>query len=420
MPVLRLLVLTLVSASLAAGGPPSCKQIKAIDKAIEHWLALKDSNNPFYVVLFGFGVGDVLHPDPPPSVQASPPANFPCNDGAAKPPKTASTSLARRNVSSKGTVAAPLLDTTSSTFLYITDPGDDAIQVVDAATFATQATIQLPAGGTPQGIAITPDGAYAWVVEKGFAGPPVTASSLQIISTFSNQIVGSIQLPSLISPSWIAIAPDGRTAYVSNEGYDFLNNAAATDSILTIDIGSMTLTGQIPSPRVNIQIPSSGYAHFDRLAVSPDGTLLDVMTQFGVFVFDTLTNTQISPNPSDALALPNVFPPIAPIEGTQVVFHPNGTQAYYLSQCPHPNGGSACLAVFDITTAAVVNTVVLGPNYPYTTEPNALGITADGLTVLIYEFNSGDLIPVYTSNDKVGSHQPGTPATHVIFFNLAQ
>jgi YVTN family beta-propeller protein len=68
----------------------------------------------------------------------------------------------------------------------------------------------IAVGGSPSAIAITPDGAAAYVAS---ASP----GAVSVIDTRTNQVVGP-QIPVGVSPSAIAITPDGGTAYVSRLG----------------------------------------------------------------------------------------------------------------------------------------------------------------------------------------------------------
>src|SRR5262249_13882352 len=135
--------------------------------------------------------------------------------------------------------------------------------------------------------------------------PGANASEIEIIDTSSRQVVRSIPLGPLIFAKWIAMAPDGKTAYVTNYGLGQLGTSGAVNSILIVDVATQKVTGQILPPLLNPQRPEIGSPFFRRLAVSPDGTLLYAVSDLGIFVFDTLTNTQVNPPPS-AFALVNI------------------------------------------------------------------------------------------------------------------
>jgi YVTN family beta-propeller protein len=69
----------------------------------------------------------------------------------------------------------------------------------------------IPVGDQPTAIAITPDGATAYVANLGSA-------DVTPISVATN--VPGTPIPTAIGPQGIAITPDGATAYVTNAGSD--------------------------------------------------------------------------------------------------------------------------------------------------------------------------------------------------------
>ncbi|MBV8211771.1 MAG: beta-propeller fold lactonase family protein [Verrucomicrobia bacterium] len=102
--------------------------------------------------------------------------------------------------------------------VYITNQ-DGTVSVINTATKKVTATINTNSGNNHAypGSAITPNGNYFYVVAQ---------SSLQVVmvSTATNQIVGTaIPMPNF--PSFIVIAPNGKTAYI-----------AANDEIIVVDI----------------------------------------------------------------------------------------------------------------------------------------------------------------------------------------
>ena len=51
-------------------------------------------------------------------------------------------------------------------FFYVTNNGNDTVSVIDTATNSITATV--PVGARPSGVAITPDGSFAYVVSSPF------------------------------------------------------------------------------------------------------------------------------------------------------------------------------------------------------------------------------------------------------------
>src|SRR5258708_5685333 len=70
---------------------------------------------------------------------------------------------------------------------------------------------QLSLGGNfPHGAALTPDGKRLWTVQAGEA-----ADGVRIVSLATRRVTQTLKLPG--ASGGIAIAPDGRHAYVSGE-----------------------------------------------------------------------------------------------------------------------------------------------------------------------------------------------------------
>jgi YVTN family beta-propeller protein len=62
---------------------------------------------------------------------------------------------------------APLLSTAAGggTFAYVTNGGSGTVSVIRTADNTVTATVTV--GGSPEGVAITPDGAFAYVTNSG-------------------------------------------------------------------------------------------------------------------------------------------------------------------------------------------------------------------------------------------------------------
>ncbi|MCD2158387.1 YncE family protein, partial [Rhodococcus cerastii] len=74
-----------------------------------------------------------------------------------------------------------------------------------AAADTVVATVGV--GGRPDGVAITPDGAHAYVVNYG-------SSSVSVIDTATNTVTATVGVGN--RPTGVAITPDGAHAYVSS------------------------------------------------------------------------------------------------------------------------------------------------------------------------------------------------------------
>jgi YVTN family beta-propeller protein len=122
----------------------------------------------------------------------------------------------------------------------------------------------ITVGEGPVAIAITPNGRTAYVTNED-------SDDVSVIDTQTNQVVGSRIEVNLI-PSWVAITPDGRSAYVANYN---------GGQVSVID----TQTNQL-GPPIKVAGRPGG------IAIMPDGRTAygaDSLSN-GVFVVNTLTN----------------------------------------------------------------------------------------------------------------------------------
>src|SRR5947208_1591959 len=94
-------------------------------------------------------------------------------------------------------------------FVYVTNQGSfgegNTVSVIDTATNTVVATVAVGSG--PNAVAVTPDGAFAYVGNT-------STDTISVISTATNTVVATIVGPG--NPRGIAITPDGRFAYVTN------------------------------------------------------------------------------------------------------------------------------------------------------------------------------------------------------------
>ncbi|HET7549145.1 MAG TPA: hypothetical protein VFJ86_15350, partial [Usitatibacter sp.] len=98
-----------------------------------------------------------------------------------------------------GALAAP--------FAYVANGSDDSVSVVDVATGTIVATVALPPGSAPAGIAVNPVLPRAYVVNTG-------TNTLSVIDTATNTIVATTVLGNgAVVPT---ASPDGTRLYIPN------------------------------------------------------------------------------------------------------------------------------------------------------------------------------------------------------------
>jgi YVTN family beta-propeller protein len=126
------------------------------------------------------------------------------------------------------------------------------------------ATVPLASHAFPQGVAITPDGARAYVTN-------VHPGTVSVIDTATNTVTATITVGDV--PRGVAITPDGARAYVTNEH---------SDTVSVIDTATNTVTATI----------TVGDFPFG-VAITPDGARAYVTNtaSSNVSVIDTATNT---------------------------------------------------------------------------------------------------------------------------------
>ena len=243
--------------------------------------------------------------------------------------------------------------TPSGAFAYVTNYLANTVSVIDTATNTVVAVI--PVGAEPLFLAITPDGAHAYV---GNAGSPSTVS---VIDTATNTVVATI--PVGAAPYHIVITPDGRRAYVANN---------VADVVSVIDTGTNTVVA-------TISVGTGGRP--SGIAITPDGARAYVTLNAAgtVAVIETGTNTLVA-----AIAVGNT--PAA------VAITPDGAHAYVTLNA------AETVAVIDTTSNKVIATVPVGSS------PYGVAITPDGSRAYVTRLSTQTVSVIDTAtNDVMGS-----------------
>lgn len=118
------------------------------------------------------------------------------------------------------------IDFTSDGAYAYTANSDNTVSVFDTATLAEVATVA--AGPIPFSIALTPDDAYAYVVN-------LAGNSVSVIDTAAEAVVATVPVGSL--PRDVGITPDGAFAWVSNWN---------SSTISVIDTATQTVASTLP------------------------------------------------------------------------------------------------------------------------------------------------------------------------------
>ncbi len=124
---------------------------------------------------------------------------------------------------------------TPATTAYVTNLDSNSISVINTATNRVTATITLPVGAFPEGIAVNPAGTRLYVATNG-------TQTLTVVDTANNQVVATIAIPQAqtqvglapANPAGVAVTPDGARVYVSDaRGENVTVISTATNTVLT-------------------------------------------------------------------------------------------------------------------------------------------------------------------------------------------
>lgn len=136
--------------------------------------------------------------------------------------------------------------------VYVANINANTVAVVDAERRALIGVI--PVGQQPDGVAVSPDGAYVYVTNFG-------DDSVSVIETASDSVIDTIAVGS--GPVGIAVSPDGREMFVANKRDDSLS---VVDTHRRAEVAVVSIR---PDTGVNA------------VAVTPDGKYALVTASFG-------------------------------------------------------------------------------------------------------------------------------------------
>ena len=267
---------------------------------------------------------------------------------------------------------------------YVSNSGGNSVWVIGTATNSLVGTISV--GQSPYGIAVHPNGTRAYVCNWG-------SSTVSVIETATNRVTHTITVGK--DPMGVAVHPNGTRAYVtSSNGDNSVIDTSTNRVIQTLPAGTYAnwvavhpngsrayitsyfdlVTVVDTATNSEIKTIKVGKAPAG-LAVHPDGTRAYV-TNYGergntVSVIDTTTNTVIQ------LILVGVYP-------FRVALHPDGTRAYV------SNRGDHTVSVIDTATDRVIQTLPVGQT------PEGIAVHPDGRAYVV-NFH-GNSVSVIVSN----------------------
>jgi YVTN family beta-propeller protein len=87
-------------------------------------------------------------------------------------------------------------------------------------------TVTVTVGSNPMGVAVTPNGAYAYVTNAG-------SGTVSVISTATNTVTATVPVGN--NPGGVAITPNGAHTYVANNGSDSVSViSTATKTLFSV------------------------------------------------------------------------------------------------------------------------------------------------------------------------------------------
>jgi YVTN family beta-propeller protein len=241
---------------------------------------------------------------------------------------------------------------------YFTDPlsnlNSGRVFILNTATNQTVGS-PISVGSLPVGVAVTPDGRYAYVTNNG-------SNTVSVIDAVSHAVVGSINVaPGTIG---VAVMPDGQQVYVTSPGTIMNNNGFfGGNTVSVINTATNTLE----------RIISGGTGTFG-VAFTPDGKFAYVGNNGDdtVSVINTASNTIVS-----AIRIPPVRSGSAN-QPIGVAITPDGRFAYVT------NSGSNSVSVINTTTRQVVLSIPVGNS------PVGITISSDGQYVYVADMNNNN------------------------------
>jgi YVTN family beta-propeller protein len=230
--------------------------------------------------------------------------------------------------------------TPNGEYAYVTNEGAfptniGSVSVISTATNTVTATLLASVGRYPfGGVAVTPDGLYVYVPNEGEGYPGL----VWVISTATNTVTATVPVGS--EPTGVAVTPNGEYAYVTN----YLG-----DSVSVISTATNTVTATIP------------VGSYPRgVAVTPNGACVYVTNSnnSSVSVISTATNTVTATIPVGS-------------EPGGVAVTPNGEYAYVTNTGSNESPGST-VSLISTATNTVTATIPVG------SEPGGVAVTPNG------------------------------------------
>lgn len=227
------------------------------------------------------------------------------------------------------------------------------------------ATIEV--GDTPAGIAITPDGSFAYVANNNNDGI-VGGDTVSVIDLCTNTVVATISDASFAEPYTVTINADGTKAYITNSN---------STTITIIDIATNTVTGTI-----------GGFDGPSGMVITPDGLTAYVNNYGGPSGVGSGNGTTVNiVNLTTNTIVGTITVGLAP---AALAITPNGAFVYSINYVDG-NPGTGTISIIQTSSNTVIGTI------PGFSGPFGIAITPDGAFAYVTNFGSNNFSPVGTT-----------------------
>jgi YVTN family beta-propeller protein/VCBS repeat-containing protein len=240
----------------------------------------------------------------------------------------------------------------NGTQAYVVNYGNNTVAVVNTATGAVTNTIGV--GANPYGVALTPNGKYAYVTNRN-------GGTVSVIDTATKSVVKTVAVGN--GPQGVAVSPDGNLIYVTNRG---------SGSVSVIDTNPVH--GTYNTVIATVAVAGDPF----EVAFSPDGTDAYVARAGAgsVAVIDTATSSVVN----------NIAVGSTPYD---VAFSPDGTHAYV------PNLNSNTMSVIDTASQSTTATISI-PG-----QPTGVAVSPDGTLAYVTTMSGNAVSLIDTSTNTV-------------------
>jgi YVTN family beta-propeller protein len=239
-------------------------------------------------------------------------------------------------------------------YAYVCNGDDGTVGIINISTNTVENTVTV--GSDPSDIAITPNGRYAYVCNYG-------SGTVSAINISTNIVENTVTVG--FRPRDIAITPDGRYAYVCI--FDIFPAGDGSGTVSMINISTNTIENTVTV---------GSWPH--GIAITPDGKYAYV----GNGSDDTVSVINVSTN-----IVENTVPVGDGPSGIAIT--PDGKYAYVC------NEGDDTVSVMNVSTNIVENTVTVGAN------PYDIAITPDGRYACVCIWGAGTVSVINISTNTV-------------------